>query len=151
MDWLVIRIRGFGVPHAWLPDSMFDMNNDTRVDRDDHHVWVKDLKHTWYGDANLDGEFNSSDLVKAFVSGKYEKAWTMFGMDGGLHIRNGASWSEGDWNGDGMFDSSDMVTAFADGGYENGLETAAVPEPTAFLLLIPGLCAVAILRRRIRS
>ena len=32
-------------PHAyyWLLDTMFDLNSDGIVDRDDHRVWVKDL------------------------------------------------------------------------------------------------------------
>ena len=81
------------------------------VDLEDHRIWVKDLRRTWYGDANLDGEFNSGDMVQVFAEGKYEKdaQWL-----------NVTSWSEGDWNGDGIFDSSDMVTAFSDGGYEQG-------------------------------
>ena len=56
---------------AWL-DAMFDLNSDGSVDHEDHRIWVKDLKHTWFGDANLDGEFNSSDMVQVFAAGKYE-------------------------------------------------------------------------------
>lgn len=59
------------------------------------------------GDANLDGHFNSSDLVAVFQAGKYE---TM----------QPATWAEGDWNGDGVFDSGDLVAAFQDGCYEDG-------------------------------
>jgi hypothetical protein len=56
------------------------------------------------GNANLDGRFDSGDLVQVFISGKYQT---------GLP----ATWSEGDWNDDGVFDSSDLVAAFQDGRY----------------------------------
>ena len=51
--------------------------------------------------------------------------------------------------GDGIFDSSDMVTAFADGGYEKGLRTdaVAVPEPSAWGLLMLGVVALLTMRR----
>ncbi|MCA9218367.1 MAG: hypothetical protein KDB27_35100, partial [Planctomycetales bacterium] len=37
----------------------FDMNFDGQVDETDRETWIQDLKHTWIGDSNLDGEFNS--------------------------------------------------------------------------------------------
>ncbi len=84
-----------------------DLNDDGKVDVEDHRTWVKDLKHTWYGDADLNLEFNNSDMVLVFVEGKYETGEV-------------AGWEDGDWNADAIFNSSDMVTAFADGGYEKG-------------------------------
>ena len=84
-----------------------DLDGDGMVDEHDRRVWVKILMNTWYGDANLDGQFNSHDLIQVFVFGKYA-------------TQVEASWAEGDWNGDGLFDSNDIVTAFADGGYEKG-------------------------------
>ncbi len=77
---------------AGTNDPAFDLDGDRLVDQTDHRVWIKDLRHTWYGDANLDDEFNSSDFVQAFQAGKYETAGS-------------AGWSEGDWNGDGDFAS----------------------------------------------
>ena len=102
-----------GVTHFAL-----DLNGDGLVDHQDHNVLIKDLMYTWYGDANLDGEFTSSDFVQVFVAGKYETG-------------EYASWSEGDWNGDGVFNSTDFVIAFQDGGYEQGPRTdpVGVPEP----------------------
>ncbi len=120
-------------------NSRFDLNQDSLVDRTDHNIWVKDLKNAWLGDANLDNEFNSSDLVAVFVSGKYEDGVPM-----------NAGWEEGDWNADGDFDSSDFVAAFADGGYELGPRPEAlnaVPEPAGWTLLLFGICCVRILRR----
>ena len=72
------------------------------------------LNSPWVGDTNLDGEFNSGDLVQVFVAGKYETGET-------------ATWGEGDWTGDQLFDSGDMVAAFVAGGYEQGAKPAIVP------------------------
>ena len=142
IDSLAARIRnGFAQP-PWLRDAMFDGNGDNVVNGEDHRFWVKNLAHTWYGDANLDGEFNTVDFVQVFWSGKYEQRWLdEWGEIRGEH----AGWSEGDWNGDGVFDTLDFVIAFQDGGYELGMmaDVAAVPEPSAALLLILGvLCSV---------
>ena len=52
--------------------EMFDVNSDAVVDEYDIRYWVGELKRTWFGDANLDGEFNSEDLVAIFTSGEYE-------------------------------------------------------------------------------
>jgi hypothetical protein len=117
----------------------YDLNKDKLVDEGDHDSWVHELKNTWFGDADLNLEFNSSDMVQVFTAGKYET-----GEDAG--------WTEGDWNADLKFNSTDMVAAFVDGGYENGLRPAAsaVPEPTSVLLLVTGVIAVAVYRRRPR-
>ena len=56
------------------------------------------------GDSNLDGVFNSSDLVYVFSQGKYE-------------TNELASWADGDWNGDGSFDTQDLVFTFQHGYY----------------------------------
>ena len=137
IDVLVAAIRGFPRPQIpwWLPQDMLDVNRDSMVDMEDHRVWVKDLRYTWFGDADLDGEFNSADFVQVFAVGKYE-------------MQEYSGWSEGDWSGDGVFDSGDFVTAFADGGYEVGPRTAAavVPEPSGWLLGLAGLAGQAVLR-----
>ena len=90
---------------------------------------------TYLGDANLDGEFNSGDLVAVFKAGKYEQDVA-------------AGWSEGDWDADGQFGTGDLVAAFKDGGYEQGPKpVAAVPEPTATLILLAALVAIESLSR----
>jgi hypothetical protein len=118
----------------------YDLNKDKLVNELDHEMWVHERKNTWYGDADLNGEFNSSDFVQVFQVGKYE-------------TEQPAGWSEGDWNGDGVFDTSDFVTAFQDGGYELGpkMDAAAVPEPGGWLLLAMGLSPVLFGRRIRRS
>ena len=106
-----------------------DLNKDGSVDQRDRQFWVRDLANTFFGDANLDGEFNSTDFIEVFNAGEYE--------DG---IESNSTWATGDWNGDGEFDSGDFISAFQDGGYEIGprLEAANVPEvnSTLFLLLL---------------
>ncbi|MEZ6120419.1 MAG: LamG domain-containing protein [Pirellulaceae bacterium] len=118
----------------------FDLNSDGTVDTNDRNFWVKDLANSWIGDSNLDGEFNSSDFVQVFTSGKYETG-------------QAAAWSEGDWNGDLVFDSSDFVEAFQDGGYELGPRTGtqAVPEPNGFVSSCLCLFAIGWFLRRRRS
>ena len=78
------------------------------------------------GDSNLDGEFNTGDLVSVFQAGHYEDAVVM-----------NSGWSEGDWNGDGEFNSSDLTLAFQDGDFENGrrAQMRPIPEPSAFRLI----------------
>ena len=111
-------------------DLRFDLTNDQRVNREDLNAWVHDVKSTWFGDANLDGEFNSGDLVAVFQAGEYE--------DG---IVGNSAWEAGDWNGDAEFDTGDLVFAFQDGGFEVGRRTAvaSVPEPSSIALLCVGI------------
>ncbi|MCA9213002.1 MAG: VCBS repeat-containing protein, partial [Planctomycetales bacterium] len=59
------------------------------------------------GDANYDGVFNSSDLVKVFQAGEYED-----------EIAGNSTFEEGDWNNDGEFNSTDLVAAFQAGTYQ---------------------------------
>lgn len=113
--------------HVPQPDPAFDVDGNGSVDQDDLTRWVKDLRQTWLGDANLDGSFGSGDLVDVFVAGEYDDA-----------IDGNSTWAEGDWNGDLDFDSGDLVDAFSDGGYR-GQELAgapAVPEPSTALLVL---------------
>jgi hypothetical protein len=117
-------------------NATYDLNSDAQVNLGDITVWIKDLKNSWFGDANLDGEFNSSDLVTLFVAGTYEDP------------SKPAVWTTGDFNGDGLFTSSDLVTALSDGGYEAGPRAAvsAVPEPSSLVLLALG--SLLVIRRR---
>ena len=130
LDTLVHNVA-LGSTHLRL-----DMNEDEVVNVDDVHFWVTQLNNSWVGDADLDGEFNSGDLVDVFTAGKYE-------------TNEMAIWSEGDWNADERFDSTDFVVAFQGGGYEMGIRrpAATVPEPSSWILAIMGLGAIARLRR----
>ena len=116
----------------------YDINLDALVDVGDVNVWVKDLVTSWIGDANLDGEFNSGDLVTVLSAGTYE-------------IDTDAVWSTGDFDGNGRADSGDLVAALSDGGYELGprAAVASVPEPSSIVIILLGaLGATGIIRRR---
>jgi hypothetical protein len=100
--------------------------------------WVKSVFGSWTGDADLNGEFNSSDLVQVLAAGTYE-------------VDVASVWSSGDFNGDGRTSSSDLIAALADGGYEQGPRAAvsAVPEPASFAILMASWAVIAIRRRRV--
>ena len=106
--------------NAQTHDASFDLNGDESVDRQDRVFWIDNLANSYFGDSNLDGEFNASDLTLVFQAGEYEDA-----------IEENSTWATGDWNGDNEFSSDDLVTAFADGGFEIGprLTVQSVPEP----------------------
>jgi hypothetical protein len=106
----------------------FDLDGSGKINASDLDMMVEDVFGTWYGDADLDGEFNTGDLVQVLGAGKYER-------------QEYAGWAEGDWNGDGVFGTGDLVMALEDGGYEKGPreDVAAVPEPTGWWLFVMGL------------
>ncbi len=93
-------------------DPRFDLNGDGLVDRSDMRVLIEQILGTTPGDANLDGRFNSTDLIEVFQAGQYE--------DG---IVNNSLWSTGDWNCDGEFDTADLIVAFQAGSYSAAART----------------------------
>ena len=123
---LLNQARGSG-------NRVFDLSGDSVIDQIDLNSLVVDTLNTWVGDTDLNGEFNSADLVSVFQADEYED-----------NIDGNSSWATGDWNGDREFNSADFVTAFLDGGYEQGkrLHTPvvrAIPEPNSCLLIVSGL------------
>ncbi len=123
IDALSAEVRGGMNP------PLYDVTGDNLVNDDDRDRWVNELKFTYFGDADLNGEFGSADMVQVFQRGQFED---------GIPLNSG--WADGDWNGDGDFDSADFVTAFQQGGYEMGPRMAvqAVPEPAGWMLLALG-------------
>ena len=89
------------------PAAQFDLNGDGQVNEADRDDLIFNRFGTTYGDSNLDGRFNSADLVAIFVAGEFE--------DG---IAGNSGWAEGDWNLDGDFGTGDLVAAFVAGGYQ---------------------------------
>ena len=105
---------------AYLSRTFYDHNNNVvhrQIEDRGNTSGVFDLLP---GDANGDGEFNSSDLVDTFQAGKYER-----GID--------ATWQEGDWNRDGRFDSSDLVAAFQANANGQGIYETGPYATTAFV------------------
>ena len=89
-----------GAGNHQLTDSFFDLNGDGDIDSEDLEQLIVYVIKTYYGDGNLDGVFDSSDVTLAFQGGEYEDS-----------VANNSQWEEGDWNGDGEFTSSDFVAA----------------------------------------
>ncbi len=112
--------------------TAYDLTGDDVFAADDLRYWTTQLANTWTGDVNLDGEFNSNDLVAVFQAGKYE-------------TRQVASWREGDWTGDGIFTTADFVIAFEDGAYDNGrrLATQTVPESSTLSIIVIALVGLS--------
>lgn len=112
--------------------EFFDLNHDAVVDVHDREYWIEWLKLTYFGDANMDFEFNTTDLIVVFQAGEYE--------DG---IQANSRWVTGDWSGDFEFDSADVIIAFQAGGFERGMRAAvvAVPEPRGHALWLLGWAA----------
>ena len=112
-------------------NSDLDLDSDGVLTIADRGVWVNDLRRTYFGDSNLDGEFNTNDFVTVFVAGEFE--------DG---IAGNSEWETGDWDGNGDFGTADFVSAFQTGAYEAGPRAAtlsAVPEPNGLLLYALGV------------
>ena len=94
------------VLRSQLQNPVYDFNRDTEVDIEDMTDFLARGFRVPFGDANLDGRFDSSDLVAIFVIGEYE--------DG---VAGNSTWREGDWNCDGDFSTADLVDAFVRGTY----------------------------------
>ncbi len=103
-------------------DSKFDLNGDNTLNESDRDYMIRTLLRTDYGDANLDGQFNSGDLIQVFQFGQYE--------DG---IAANSRWEEGDWNLDGEFDTGDLILAFQAGAYAPAAASPARNEEFADL------------------
>jgi arylsulfatase A-like enzyme len=132
IDVLSAAIRNGGT------DARLDLNADGSVDHEDQLFWVNDVKKTWLGDSNLNGVFDSEDLILVFLASEYEDEFP-----------GNSGWSEGDWNGDGEFGTGDLTLAFQSGGYEQGRRTAlsVVPEPSSLPMLIGALLGMGFRRR----
>ena len=118
-------------------DVRTDYNQDGRLTASDRRWYLRNFLDANMGDSNLDGEFNSTDLVQVFQAGEYEDEVAM-----------NSTWSEGDWDGDGDFTTSDLVAAFNEGHYESaaaGVAATSVPEPSTGLTA--WLVAVAIVAK----
>ncbi|MEZ6120742.1 MAG: hypothetical protein R3C28_29775 [Pirellulaceae bacterium] len=113
----------------------YDLTDDSAVDQADVDLLVYELLSSVYGDSNLDGKFDSSDLVQVFQAGEFEDA-----------VVANSTYATGDWNGDQEFNTSDLVFVFQQGDFRN--QAIPVPEGNATsLLLMAVLTIIATVRR----
>ena len=85
---------------SWL-NSMYDLNGDGTIDQLDADYLVENILGTAYGDANLDGYVNATDLNIAV-----------------LNLNTSVdSWADGDFNGDGVVDEDDLDLIYANWGF----------------------------------
>ena len=106
--------------HESKSDASFDVNFDGEINHIDLETLLRVDFGSRSGDVNLDGRFDTRDLVQVFQTGLYEKD------------SSSSAWSHGDWNCDGRFDSSDLVTAMQS-GYDD-LQAAIAAWPMMKLL-----------------
>lgn len=113
-------------------DVRFDITSDGLVDAADRDEWIDAVFGTLRGDADLDREVGFADFLRLSEA---------FSTAGG--------WGEGDFDGDGLIAFADfLLLSKAFGNSVRNEAISAVPEPTAFRLLIITLFATLQLRRR---
>ena len=108
-----------------------DLNMDRRVDVNDAYYWVTELKSTFVGDANLDGEVKFDDFLALSAN---------FDEEGG--------WQQGDFDGDGTVSFPDFLALSANFGGTANASATAVPEPTAQSIALFGLLGLIGFRKR---
>ncbi|MFC1759289.1 hypothetical protein ACFL2H_11065, partial [Planctomycetota bacterium] len=94
----------------------YDFTRDGQLTFDDLEYFVRRVVGTTFGDANVDGTFDSTDLTLVFQAGQYEDS-----------TPGNSVWATGDWNCDGDFTTRDIVTAFMFGAYDGGAAAAVRP------------------------
>ena len=113
---------------------LFDLNGDATVDHEDRRFWVEELKRTFFGDGNLDGRVDATDLNTLALN------WQR---------TNVISWAEGDFNGDGSANAGDLNQLALN--WRRGVTAPAVPEPAGASLLLVGLFVVQFRRHARRN
>ena len=88
------------------------------------------------GDADLDGRFNSQDIVQVLQRGEYEDT-----------VAGNSTWIDGDWNQDGECNRSDLVLALQQGTYEIEAARREPPLPSAAEFLPQSRRDAEIIRR----
>jgi endonuclease I len=108
-----------------------DVDDSGLVDGDDQDALIEVILDTAYGDTNLDGSVNLTDLTA--LGGGY-------GGSGG--------WASGDQNGDGLVNLTDLTALGGNYGFTrgSGASGAGIPEPASMALA--ALAGVVLLRRR---
>ena len=112
-----------------VTELRYDIDGDLRINLDDVSTWVRDLKNTFSGDANLDGIVSFPDFLSLSAS---------FGQSGG--------WAEGDFNSDGIVGFPDFLILSKNFGAT--AVASSVPEPSGCALLGVASCFVGLLREK---
>ena len=125
---------------AGSDEASFDINGDGLVDLGDQATWLSQAatengfdQPYLAGDTNLDGVVNANDLNEI-----------------GLNWQQAASnWSQGDLNADGVVNATDLnvIGLNWQSSIAAAAQTAAVPEPASWVLLLPVLVAFGVLRK----
>ncbi|MHC4562606.1 MAG: SdrD B-like domain-containing protein [Planctomycetota bacterium] len=92
---------------ANLGDAAYDLDGDGDADSDDVDFLVHDILNTEYGDANLDGYVDATDLAIFKAN---------FGGPG--------TWAQGNLNGDGYIDATDLAIFKSTFGFARPAEPA---------------------------
>ena len=112
------------VVNAGVHPFTFNLDDELSrfVNEEDRRIWIEDLAGTNFGDANLDGIVNASDLNVV-----------------GINWLGTADWAGGDFTGDGIVNAADLNVLGIN--WQKGVAAAApaVPEPATATLAVLSL------------
>ncbi len=116
-------------------DPLYDLDEDGDADNADVDRLVQTYLGTYYGDANLDGRVDATDLNRIGIN------WQS----------NDSNWENGDFTGDRNVNAADLNVLGIN--WQNGIPaaTAPVPEPTSSALLLLGFVGFASYHRLRRN
>ncbi len=83
-----------------------DLNGDAQTNADDLVYLLSERLQSSVGDADLNGRFDSKDLLQVFQRGQFDDT-----------VDNNSTWADGDWNGDSEVDNGDLLFVFQNGSY----------------------------------
>lgn len=114
-----------------------DLNLDTVIDVADATILIYDVAGTVFGDADLSGTVDTSDLAIMAAN---------FGLDA-------VGYARADFTFDGVVDTRDLAVLAAGFGFglsdTSPIAAAAVPEPGGVVAVVTGLSAATLRRRRV--